>query len=200
MGEGSGHDWWHIYRVRNTARLIAKGESADLLVVELGALLHDIADYKLHGGDDTVGPRVATEWLKSIGADEETCLHIAEIIKDLSFKGAKVKVEMKTIEGMIVQDANRLDAIGAIGIGRTFTYGGYKGREMYNPEIKPTEHTSFEQYKNNTSPTINHFYEKLLLLKDLMNTKTAKKIAKDRHEFMELYLDRFFKEWNGENY
>ena len=187
VGEGSGHDWWHIYRVWKNAIHIAKHEKADLFVVELAALLHDIADWKFNDGNDNVGPKLAKEWLKKLSVDENIISHVCQIIKDASFKGSGVVTKMKTIEGMIVQDADRLDAIGAIGIGRTFAYGGAKGREMYNPEIKPEKHESFEQYKNNQSTTINHFYEKLLLLKDLMNTTTAKKIAKKRHKVMEKF-------------
>lgn len=196
-GESSGHDWWHAYRVWQMARHLGKSEKADMFTVELAALLHDIADYKLHGGDTEIGPRIAGEWLKSLNVDGKIIEHIQEIIRDASFKGANVKSGMKTLEGKIVQDADRLDAIGAMGIARTFTYGGYKGAPIYEPEVKPVMHNSFEEYKSITPPTINHFYEKLLLLKDLMNTKTAKKIAKERHEYMEKYLERFYKEWEG---
>lgn len=194
--EGS-HDWWHVYRVWQNAIHIAEQEKADLLVVQLAALLHDIADWKFHHGDDTVGPRLAKEWLKKLSVDEEIIAHVCEIIQGLSFKGAGVKTQMSTMEGMVVQDADRLDAIGAVGIARAFAYGGHKGREIYNPEIKPEHHKSFEQYKNSMSTTINHFYEKLLLLKDLMNTETARKIAEKRHAFMELYLQTFINEWEG---
>ncbi|HCC23600.1 TPA: phosphohydrolase [Candidatus Falkowbacteria bacterium] len=198
-GEGSGHDWWHVYRVWKNALHIGKHESVDLFVVELAALLHDIADWKFNHGDDNVGPRKAREWLEKSAVDEKVISHVCQIIKDASFKGAGVSTKMKTIEGMVVQDADRLDAIGAIGIGRTFAYGGAKGREMYNPEIKPEKHASFEQYKKNQSHTINHFYEKLLLLKDLMNTKTAKRMARKRHKVMENFLAEFFQEWKGKN-
>ncbi|HAL49824.1 MAG: Metal dependent phosphohydrolase [Candidatus Uhrbacteria bacterium GW2011_GWD2_41_121] len=197
FGDASGHDWWHVYRVWKSAINIAKGEKADLFIVEITALLHDIADYKLHDGDDSIGPRKAREWLESLSVDADAIDHVASIIANMSFKGAGVESKLETLEGRIVQDADRLDAIGAIGIARTFAYGGSKGREMYDPEVKPEMHTSFDKYKNNSSPTINHFYEKLLLLKDLMNTETAKQIAKDRHEFMEGYLDEFYKEWEG---
>lgn len=196
-GEGSGHDWWHVYRVWKNAVHIGQNEKADLFVVELAALLHDIADWKFHAGDDTVGPQVARAWLTKLSVHEEIISHVCQIIKDLSFKGAGVASPMTSIEGMIVQDADRLDALGAMGIARTFAYGGSKGREMYNPNIQPEHHESFEQYKNSTGPTINHFYEKLLLLKDLMNTKTAQQIAIERHAFMEHYLDEFFQEWEG---
>lgn len=196
-GEGSGHDWWHIYRVWNTAKYIGKKENADLYVVELSALLHDIADWKFHNGDESIGPKVAKEWLESLKVEEPIVDHVCNIIKDLSFKGAGVKSEIKTLEGMVVQDSDRLDAIGAIGIARAFAYGGHKAREIYNPNIKPVMHESFEQYKNSKGTTINHFYEKLLLLKDRMNTETAKKLAEERHRFMEIYLNQFFDEWGG---
>jgi uncharacterized protein len=197
-GESSGHDWWHVYRVWKNAQNIGQKENADMFIVELAALLHDIADYKMYGGDDTVGPRIAREWLEKQSADEEVIKHVCEIIKEASFKGAKVESKINTIEGMIVQDADRLDAIGAIGIARTFAYGGNKGREMYDPAIKPEMHESFEQYKNNNSPTLNHFYEKLLLLKEMMNTETGKEIAKVRHEVMEKFLKDFLNEWDGQ--
>lgn len=196
-GEGSGHDWWHIHRVRNNAKLIAATESADLFIVELAALLHDIGDHKFHGGDDTVGPRMAAEWLQQYNLPETLIGQVTTIIKEVSFKGAGTPSEMSTIEGCIVQDADRLDAIGAIGIARTFAYGGHKNREMYNPEIKPEMHTSFETYKASTAPTINHFYEKLLLLKDRMHTQTAKSIAAKRHQYMDDFLEQFFAEWDG---
>jgi uncharacterized protein len=198
-GESSGHDWWHVYRVWKIAQGIGREENADMFVVELAALLHDIADHKMHGGDVTVGPRVAREWLEKQGVDEETISHICEIIKEASFKGAKVESKTSTIEGKVVQDADRLDAIGAIGVARTFAYGGAKNREMYDPGIKPELHESFEQFKNSNGPTINHFYEKLLLLKDMMNTETARKMAVKRHGFMEKFLDEFFDEWEGKS-
>jgi len=198
-GEGSGHDWWHIYRVWKTAVNIGEKECADLFVVQLTALLHDIADWKFHSGDDSIGPKLAREWLEKLDVDENIISHVCEIIKEVSFKGAGVKSRIKTKEGMIVQDADRLDAIGAIGIARAFAYGGHKGREIYNPNIKPEKHETFEQYRNNKGTTVNHFYEKLLLLKDLMNTETARKIAEERHNFMKEYLSRFFKEWEGED-
>ncbi len=200
-GEGSGHDWWHIYRVRNNAFLIAENENeADLFIVQLGALLHDIADWKFYDGDENIGPQKAAEWLESVGTDEDTIEKVKHIVKNLSYKGAGVQNTMVLFEGKIVQDADRLDAIGAIGIARTFAYGGHKNRELYDPDVKPVAHQSADAYVKNTSPTINHFYEKLLLLKDLMNTESAKKIAQERHEFMELYLDRFYKEWEGKQY
>lgn len=197
--DSSGHDWWHIYRVWRNAINIGKREKVDLFTVQLAALLHDIADWKLYDGDDNIGPRVAREWLEKCGVEEDIISHVCRIIKETSFKGAGVKSKIDTIEGMVVQDADRLDAIGAIGIGRTFAYGGHKGRVMYNPSIRPQLHASFEEYRTSQSPTINHFYEKLLLLKDLMNTKTAKAIAQKRHEFMQLFLDRFLEEWDGKD-
>lgn len=197
LGESSGHDWWHIYRVRNLAMEIAKKEKADLFIVELAALLHDIADWKFNGGDIGESSRIAEEWLKKMAVEENIISQIGEIIGSLSFKGAGVETKMKTQEGMIVQDADRLDAMGAIGIGRTFAYGGNRGHEMYNPNIRPEAHETFEQYKSKKSPTINHFYEKMLLLKGLMNTKTAKTMAKRRHKFMEEFLKEFLGEWEG---
>lgn len=197
QGEGSGHDWWHIHRVRNTALYIAQEEKADLFLVELDALLHDIADHKFHNGDETIGPKVASEWLEQVGADEHTILHVQQTIKDISFKGAGVATPMLSLEGKIVQDADRLDAIGAIGIARAFAYGGFKNRELYNPNISPKQHSSFEEYKKETGPTINHFYEKLFLLKDRMNTQTARRIAEHRHQYMIEFVNRFYAEWDG---
>jgi uncharacterized protein len=196
-GEGSGHDWWHIYRVRNIAVRIAEGENSNLFVVQLAALLHDIADWKFNDGDFNAGPELAREWLEKLQVGEEIISQVCEIIKGVSFKGAGVTAKMTTTEGMIVQDADRLDAIGAIGIARTFAYGGHRGQEIYNPDVRPEWHDSFEEYKNCTGSTINHFYEKLLLLKDLMTTETARKIAMERHRYMEQFLDRFYKEWDG---
>lgn len=196
-GDGSGHDWWHVYRVWKTAVKIGKQENVDMFVVELAALLHDIADWKFNKGDDDVGPQLARVWLEKLAVDEKVIFHVCQIIIDASFKGAGAIIKMKTIEGMVVQDADRLDAIGAIGIARTFAYGGSKGREIYNPEIKPEKHESFEQYKKSQSTSINHFYEKLLLLKNLMNTVTAKKIAEKRHKVMVEFLKEFFREWEG---
>ncbi len=196
-GEGSGHDWWHVVRVWNMAKHLCEQERADFFVVELAALLHDIADWKFHDGDDTVGPRVAREILTEYNVDSVVIDHVAMIIATMSFKGAGVVTAMDTLEGKIVQDADRLDAIGAIGIARTFAFGGHKNREMYNPEEMPVMHDSKEAYSKNTGHTINHFYEKLLLLKDRMNTGAAKQIAEGRHEFMEQYLERFYSEWEG---
>ena len=196
-GESSGHDWWHVYRVWEVAKTIAEKENADNFVVELAALLHDISDWKFNDGDDTVGPRIAGEWLQSLDIDNKTIKTVQEAIEDISFKGAGVVKEVRSREGKIVQDADRLDAIGAIGIGRTFAYGGYKGREMYNPDVKVKMANNFEEYKSAGMTTINHFYEKLLLLKDLMNTKTAQKMAENRHKVMERFLDEFYLEWDG---
>jgi len=196
-GEGSGHDWWHVYRVWKNAIHIGSQENADLFVIELAALLHDIADWKFHDGNDEIGPQMARKWLEELKVEETVITHICQIIQDISFKGAGVTTNMKTIEGKVVQDADRLDAIGAVGIARTFAYGGSKGREMYNPEIKPEIHASFEQYKNSISPTLNHFYEKLLLLKYLMNTSTARNMAEHRHQIMEDFLAEFYQEWEG---
>lgn len=195
-GEGSGHDWWHIHRVRNTALKLGQEEKADLFVVELAALLHDIADHKFHGGDEEIGPATARNWLESLEVEESIIGHICDIIRDISFKGSEVETPMKTIEGKVVQDADRLDAIGAIGIARAFTYGGYKGRELHNPDTEPESHDSFDGYKKSTGPTLNHFYEKLFLLKDRMNTASGRRLAKERHEFMQEFVDRFLKEWD----
>jgi uncharacterized protein len=197
QGEGSGHDWWHIYRVWNNAKLIASTEVADLFIVELAALLHDIGDHKFHDGNESVGPEMAASWLSQYNLPHYVVEHITTIIRDVSFKGAGTSSEMKSKEGCIVQDADRLDAIGAIGIARTFAYGGHKNRELYNPGVHPEMHTNFESYKASTAPTINHFYEKLLLLKDRMHTETAQKIAAERHSFMEQFLEQFYAEWEG---
>ncbi len=197
--EHAGHDWWHVYRVLQNARTICAEETgADLFVVTLAALLHDIADHKFHGGDHTLGPKAARTWLAQYDLPEPIIDHVADIIDSLSFKGAGVASEMATLEGKIVQDADRLDAIGAIGIARAFAYGGQKNRALYDPDETPVMHTRFEDYKNSKSSTINHFYEKLLLLKDLMNTPTAKRMAKARHAFMEEYLAQFYAEWDGQ--
>ncbi|WP_281336830.1 HD domain-containing protein [Flavobacterium eburneipallidum] len=192
-----GHDWFHIERVYKNALLIADGEVCDLMVVKLGALLHDIADSKFHAGDETIGPKIAREFLSSNAVDEVTIQHVIKIIENISFKGGNTQKLFSSIELDIVQDADRLDAIGAIGIARTFNYGGFKNRTLYNPEIAPNLKMSKEEYKNNEAPTINHFYEKLLLLKDKMNTKTGKQIAQERHLFMEKFLSQFYAEWEG---
>lgn len=196
-GEGSGHDWWHIARVRNLAVAIGEREGADSYVVQLGALLHDVADWKFHDGDASVGPRKAREWLMSLGADEATVAAVEEIVADISFKGAGVKTPMRTLEGKCVQDADRLEALGAIGIGRAFAYGGHANRLMHDPDAQPEQHQSFEQYKTAKGTTVNHFYEKLLLLRERMNTPTGRAIAEERHAFMEEFLRRFFVEWEA---
>lgn len=197
-GDSSGHDWFHIERVWKNALHVGRRENADLLVVQLAALLHDIADWKFHDGDEAAGPRVARTWLESQDVDEQTIAHVCDIIEGVSYKGANVAVKSLSLEGQVVQDADRLDAIGAIGIARAFAYGGHKGRAMHNPSIPPTLHQTFEAYKKNDGPTINHFHEKLLLLKDRMNTATAKELAAERHRFMEAFLVQFHAEWEGE--
>jgi uncharacterized protein len=189
-----GHDWWHIHRVWINARRIAGTEDADLLVVELAALLHDIADSKFHNGNEEIGPAAAGNFLHELGLDESRIVHVHQIIRHISFKAGFDKPVFHSKELEIVQDADRLDAIGAIGIARAFSYGGYKGREIYNPEIAPNLNMSKEEYKNSAAPSINHFYEKLLLLKDKMNTATGKKLAEQRHHFMETYLQQFYLE------
>ena len=193
-----GHDWFHIQRVYKNSLLIANGEDCDILVVKLGALLHDIADSKFHNGDETVGPKKARLFLEGENVSENTIVHVINIIENISFKGGNVINNFHSLELDIVQDADRLDAIGAIGIARTFNYGGFKNRSLYNPNIAPNLHMSKEEYKNSDAPTINHFYEKLLLLKDNMNTKIGKEIAAQRHNFMESFLSQFYAEWDGE--
>lgn len=193
-GDGTGHDWFHVERVWKTTKYLAEKEKAYSFVAELAALLHDIADWKFNGGDDTEGARVSDEWLKSLNVEKEIINKVIEIVEHSSYKGGKGK-KLETIEGFVMQDADRLDALGAIGIARTFAYGGSQAREIYDPEKKPRTFENFEEYKNYKSTSINHFYEKMLLLKDLMNTETAKKIAEERHTFMEKYLEEFYKEW-----
>jgi uncharacterized protein len=195
--EGSGHDWWHLYRVWQLSKRIAKEEKADSLVTELGALLHDIADFKFHDGDLSAGPRAAREWLQGQGAHEDLVDKVCDIVENVSFKGAAEADKMKSLEGKIVQDADRLDAIGAIGISRVFSYGCQKVKAIHNPDIKPNLNMLFEQYKKGSNSAINHFYEKLLLLKDRMNTEAGKKIAEHRHQYMEGYLKEFYAEWEG---
>lgn len=192
-----GHDWFHTLRVYNNALLIAKNESVNEVIVSLGALLHDIADSKFHNGDETVGPRVAREFLFKHNVDSVIIEHVIKIIENISFKGGNIEQKFKSAELDVIQDADRLDAIGAIGIARTFNYGGFKNRQLYNPSIEPNLNMTKTEYKASTAPTINHFYEKLLLLKDRMNTKTGKNLALERHQFMELYLKQFYNEWNG---
>lgn len=193
-----GHDWWHIYRVWKLSKHIAQQENVDPLVVELGALLHDIADSKFYGGDEEIGPRKARAFLTSLEVDDSIIIHIVNIISNISFKGGNHNQEFRSRELDVIQDADRLDAMGAIGIARTFNYGGHKGRELYNPSILPKLNMTKEEYKSSSAPTINHFYEKLLLLKNRMNTETGKTLANHRHSIMEQFLNEFYKEWNGE--
>lgn len=196
-GAEGGHDWWHIERVYNNASKIASSEPVDLFVVELSALLHDIADAKFHDGNEETGPQKARTFLESLSVPEEIILHVENIIRNISFKGGNFSKTFSSPELDVVQDADRLDALGAIGIARAFNYGGFKNRELYNPGIKPDMNMSKEAYKKSSAPTINHFYEKLLLLKDRMNTSTGKAMAAERHLFMEKYLEQFYREWQG---
>jgi uncharacterized protein len=193
----AGHDWFHIERVFKTAQTINQQENGDELVVAFAALLHDIADPKFNNGDEELGPNMAASFLASIAVDAEVIAHVKLIIQNMSFKNSFDGTGFTSKEMQIVQDADRLDAIGAIGIARAFTYGGFKNRVLYDPAILPEEHRTKESYKNTTAPTINHFYEKLLLLKDMMNTEAGKAIAIERHNFMLLYLEHFYKEWDG---
>lgn len=192
--EGSGHDWFHIDRVRRMALRIGKAEGGNLFVIEMAALLHDLDDYKITGLESHV-PAKAKNWLSSQNVEAEVASLILQVIEEVSYKGSDVETPVSSVESAVVQDADRLDAIGAIGIARTFAYGGHKNRLIYDPEIVPEMHDDFQSYKSSTAPTINHFYEKLLLLKDRMNTKTAKQMAAQRHLFMENYLQHFFDEW-----
>ena len=198
-GAEGGHDWFHTQRVFNNTMLIAKDEPVDILIVSLGALLHDIADAKFHNGDETIGPQLAKDFMDSIRIDPKVADHVVRIIENISFKNSLSKKARKfnSKELQVVQDADRLDAIGAIGIARAFNFGGFKNRELYNPKIPPNLKLTKKAYKNSSSPTINHFYEKLLLLKDKMNTDTGKRLAQERHQFMVDYLEQFFREWNG---
>ena len=196
-GAEAGHDWFHIERVYNNAKAINAAEGGDELIISLAALLHDIADPKFNNGDEEIGPRMAIEFLRSIDVEYEIIDHVQQIIRNLSYKSSLGTVIFQSKELDIVQDADRLDAIGAIGIARAFTYGGYKNRVLYDPEIAPKLNQTKEEYKNTTAPTINHFYEKLLLLKDLMKTNAGKEIAKRRHDFMLAYLEQFYGEWKG---
>ena len=197
-GAEGGHDWWHIERVWKNSRLIARQENANIFIVELAALLHDIADSKFHNGDENMGPKKARTFLEGLSVNDEIILHVENIIKNISFKGGNFDQSFHSIELEIVQDADRLDAMGAIGIARAFNYGGFKNREIYNPSIKPDMQMTIEAYKKSAAPTINHFYEKLLLLKVRMNTQAGKKLAEERHRFMEIYLEQFYKEWGGD--
>jgi len=197
-GEGSGHDWAHIRRVWLMARRLAvAAPEADQEVTELAALLHDIADWKFHGGDYEAGPRAAREWLRSQEAPEALIARVETIIREVSFKGLGVETPVSSVEAALVQDADRLDAIGAIGIARAFAYGGHKGRPLHDPAIAPVAHDSFASYQLNTAPTLNHFYEKLLHLKDRLHTDAARQVAQQRHAYMETYVARFLAEWDG---
>jgi uncharacterized protein len=189
-----GHDWWHVYRVWQLSKHIAKTEKVNMFVVQLGALLHDIADYKFHGNEE-IGPHMAREFLSSIEVEEDIIIHVEKIISNISFR--KHTQEFKSLELDVIQDADRLDAMGAIGIARAFNYGGYKGRAIYDPEIKPNLTMTKEEYRKSSAPTLNHFYEKLLLLKDTMNTSTGKAMAERRHRYMEQFLKEFQGEWDG---
>lgn len=193
----AGHDWFHIERVFKTAQTINAIEKGNELVIALAALLHDIADSKFNNGDEEIGPQKAAKFLKSIGMTDDLINHVQQIIRNMSYKASFEQITFHSKELDVVQDADRLDAIGALGIARAFTYGGYKNRVLYNPEIKPNLNMTKEEYKNTTAPTINHFYEKLLLLKDMMKTPTGKAMAQQRHEFMLTYLDHFYAEWEG---
>ncbi len=193
--DSSGHDWWHIYRVWQLTKYLAKQEQADIYICELAALLHDIADWKFHDGDLEAGPRAAEAWLSKQNTDKDVINAVCQIIREVSFKGANVKTIPTSLNAKVVQDADRLDAIGAIGIARTFAYGGHAGHAMYDPNLVPQLHDSFDKYKNSKSSTINHFHEKLLLLKDRMNTQTAKSMAAERHQVMENFLEQFMGEW-----
>ena len=196
-GAEAGHDWAHTHRVWKNAEHIAGVESADRLIVALAALLHDIADAKFHGGDEEAGPRKARSFLESLGVEEPLIHHVEQIIRNISFKGGNFATSFHSPELAVVQDADRLDALGAIGIARAFHYGGFRNRELYNPAIPPNLHMSKEEYKNSESPTLNHFYEKLLLLKDRMHTATGRRLAEERHRYMEGFLEQFLGEWEG---
>ncbi len=192
-----GHDWFHIERVYKNALLIAEEEDVNLDIIALGALLHDIADAKFHQGDETVGPKKAKQFLQQQNVESATIEHVIKIIEHISFKGGNFQQQFHSKELAIVQDADRLDALGAIGIARTFNYGGFKNRKLYDPAIAPKLNMTKEEYKKGDKPTINHFYEKLLLLKDRMNTQKGKQIAQERHLFMEKFLEQFYAEWEG---
>ncbi len=198
-GDGSAHDWWHVVRVVKNAKLIGEKEGAGLFVVELGALLHDIADWKFTDGDLNVGPRMAKEWLESLDVNESDIQKIIEIVEHISYRGGTNNHVMQTLEGKVVQDADRLDGLGALGVARAFSYGGHMGREIYNPEIQATLFKDFEDYRkrHDQSTTINHFHEKILFVKDKMNTKTGKALAEHRHKYMEKFLEEFYAEWVG---
>jgi len=197
-GEGSGHDWWHVWRVWQSAERLARTErKADRVVVSLGALLHDVGDWKFHGGDEEAAPREAAKVLRRARAGGEIVDRVAQVCREISYKGARVADRPTSLEARIVQDADRLDAIGALGVARAFAYGGAKGRLLYEPGVKPVLHGSFAAYKKSKSHTINHFHEKLLLLKDRLHTKEARRIARERHAFLGTFLKRFHAEWAG---
>lgn len=198
--EATGHDWFHIERVVKNAKIIAKNEGGDIFIIELAALLHDVADWKFYDGDDTVGAKKTKEWLKKLKVNDVIITRVADIVQHISYKGGANKTKIRSLEGKVVQDADRLDALGAIGIGRTFAFGGHSGIVMYDPAIKPKKYKSLNDFKKSIKDgrqsTINHFYEKLLLLKGKMNTKTGKKLALLRHKFLKQFLKQFYKEWN----
>ena len=196
-GAEGGHDWWHIERVWKLAKRIAAEEKANIFIVELAALLHDVSDSKFNGGDYNAGPELAESFLIKQGVDLCIVNHVKQIVANVSFKGGNAEKTFHSKELDIVQDADRLDAIGAIGIARAFNYGGFKNREMYNPGIPPVLNMTPDEYKKNQGPTLNHFYEKLLLLKDRMKTGTGRRIAEERHKFLLIYLERFKREWDG---
>ena len=196
-GESSGHDWHHIARVRQVACQLAEQEGADRTVVELAALVHDIADWKFTNGDETIGPQKARALLSGEGVAEAVIAQVVEIVETVSYKGAGVATPMRTLEGKCVQDADRLDAIGAIGIARCFAYGGHKGRPMHDPSVPPVMHASATAYRTAGGGSLNHFYEKLFLLKDRMNTASGRALAESRHRFMQAFVDQFLAEWNG---
>jgi uncharacterized protein len=194
----SGHDWWHVARVRNLAVRLAEHEGADVYIVELAALMHDVSDYKLNGGDHEEGARIARIWLLELGETNVYAEKVAEIVAGVSFKGAGCNVGMSSIEGMVVQDADRLDAMGAIGIARAFAYGASAGQPMFDPGLAPCFHATPAEYFARNGTTINHFYEKLLLLKERMNTVSARLLAEDRHQILEKFLRDFHAEWKAE--
>jgi uncharacterized protein len=194
-GDSSGHDWWHVFRVWKTAARIAEIEHADMFTVQLAALLHDIGDYKFNDGNERLGSQMSRHWLEKLQVNESVICHVCEIVSEVSFRGVGASSGKRTLESMIVQDADRLDAIGAIGVARAFAYGGWKGHKIFEPEIEPVLYASFEEYKGRSSSSINHFAEKLLLLKELMNTETARRVAEGRHKFMLAFLEEFFREW-----
>ena len=197
-GAEGGHDWWHIHRVLVNTRIIGEKEKADMLICQLGALLHDIADPKFHDGDEKKGSLLAKEFLGKENISSSQIDAVVHIIENISFAGGKI-TRNKSLELMIVQDADRLDAMGAIGIARAFNYGGYKNRPLYDPSIPPRKYAGTSEYRNSKAPTLNHFHEKLLMLKDMMNTATGKEMARERHDFMLLYLDKFLREWGETN-